>query len=292
MYSKLFLPVFLIYFVSTFAYTNRENIDLMGIWQVQSVSLIDENLKPGFFPNQEYYEFAQFNFKGNGMYFFSYGPNTPQPIKNTTKSIYNWLLSGETIKIGHMLNGYASQYIQIEIEDDEIYFLMSNLKLKVKRISKDKSVEKEKSDYVKIWFEYMQSNENANLNRSIDASNTYPLEEIDYPPLANKCKSKWSLEKQKQCFSEYINRQVNHNLGTRKISRHLQKESEIISFEVSFIIDTNGKPANIHVYGTGSDVLIEEVLKAIHHFKEMSPATIDSKPVNVFINLPIQFMVN
>lgn len=290
MFSKIFLSLFLTLPLFISASNPVNDNDLMGVWEVRSVSLIDSNSNSRSGIPKEHYESAQFHFKGNSRYSFSYGPNTPEQIKASIKSYNNWMLKGETIKIGHILNGYAFKHIKIEVEDDQVYFLTSNFKLKVEKISKEEPFESERSDFVNIWLKYLMVSDNGNLNRSIDESNTYTIDEVDQLPLYKRCKSKWEKDKQMQCLSEYLSKFLYENLNTRKIAKESDRFGEVVRFEVCFIIDTEGNPANIHVLG-GTNFAIKEVLKTIEKLKEAQPAVIDYKAVNIVINLPVRFSV-
>lgn len=290
MFFKLILFFLCIPSISISAKTELSAKDLMGVWKVQSVSLIDSNLSSRSTITKEYYESAEFHLKGNSMYAFNYGSNTPDQIKRTNKSYNNWIFSDQTIKIGHILNGYASKRIKVKIEENLVYFLISNFKLEVKRISKEEPEETKRSNFVNAWLKFLTVSDDGHLNRSIDESNTYTIYEIDRLPLYKGCKSKWDKEKQIQCLSLHLSNFINTSLDTRKIAKESNLLGEVVKFEVNFVLDKNGKPANIHVLG-GTDFAIKEVLKTIEKLKDAKPAVKDSEAVNVAINLPVSFVV-
>jgi len=115
-----------------------------------------------------------------------------------------------------------------------------------------------------------------------------PFPIVDNPPLAPDCKTKWKVEKRKECLSDFIQHHVQ-----RKFNTELAGDLGIVGrirIDLEFVIDKNGKAVNITATG-GPDLMNQNAIDVISILPNLEPATHNGKIVNVSYKLPILFYV-
>lgn len=130
---------------------------------------------------------------------------------------------------------------------------------------------------------YSQDNtENNNLSEII------PFNEIENPPLAPECKSKWKVEKRKECTQKYISMFL-----AKKFNTDLALEIDYkgrVKIEISFIIDEKGKATNIAASG-GPEIMQKNAIEVIRSMPNLEPGTVNNKPTRVSYMLPLVFQI-
>jgi len=280
-----FLFIFLYSLNHTANHTINES-ELIGVWEVQSVSRMDNS--PVNKVNKDFYQSALFNFKPDSRYLFRPGENANLQTKRVPSSYNNWLLKQGKLKIGNILNGYASNRIVIESENEKVIFKISDFKLEVKKISSQEITETKRSDFINNWLSYLIATKDESFNRTIDESNTYMIEEVDQLPIFKGCDDNSNKDQQIQCLSYYLADYINMNLNISKIARKSNVSGKVVRFEINFIIDSEGELSNIYLKGA-TETAIVETFKILRKIKQAKPALINSKPVNLAVRLPISF---
>lgn len=115
-------------------------------------------------------------------------------------------------------------------------------------------------------------------------SETIPFSEVEQPPLAKSCKSKWELKRQKDCTSSFVNNFVNYRFNMDLAKKLGVKGS--LEMEASFIVTKAGKVDKISVKG-GPEGLNEHVINIINKLPNFKPARHQDESVAVSFHLPI-----
>jgi periplasmic protein TonB len=75
-----------------------------------------------------------------------------------------------------------------------------------------------------------------------------------------------------------------------KYSKQARKAKFSGTVVVAMIVDTEGKPKNVHVLRGVGMGLDEEALKAVQQYR-FKPATQNGKPVAVYVNVQVNFQI-
>lgn len=232
---------------------------------------------------------SKFNFKGNKVFNIDYGKTADKRIKELFfLNNQNWMIKDAQIRIGTEDDGYSAMHITVQQQDDKTYFILPMMRLEMEKLSDDKPSKPKliKSKSKKI--ESVDYSEAELINKEIDESQLIDFKDLENPPLAPECKSKWDVEKRKECTSTYINRHV-----ARKFNTDLAAEVDLVGkirIEIEFVIDTNGKPINITANG-GPDIMNQNAIEVIGLLPDLKPGTQNGKPVNVLYKMPLVFQI-
>lgn len=116
---------------------------------------------------------------------------------------------------------------------------------------------------------------------------TLKFNDVENPPLAPDCKSKWKVLKRKECTRKYINRYITTYFDPG-LAVDLPRQR--IKINIEFIIDTFGKPVNITATG-GPEIINKNVIEVISKLPNLEPGTVNGRPVNVFYQMPLLFYI-
>lgn len=114
------------------------------------------------------------------------------------------------------------------------------------------------------------------------------ITEVQQPPLPKKCKSKWEIERQKNCSASFINNFINQRFDI-ELAKKLGVNG-MLSMQADFIINKAGIVENISATG-GPEKLnnhFVDIIKALPRFK---PALENGEAVSVSIHLPISMYI-
>ena len=286
---KLILVTTLLFTFFTKAQNLNEK-EIMGEWNTVSVFIPDE------VPEKEAVKFmidaftgAKFNFKGNTVFKIKFGKTADSRIKELFFiDGENWVIENDQIKIGTDGNGFSTMHITVQKTNGKTYFLLPMMRLEMEKIkddepskpkiSKSKNTKQNKPDYSNIEL----------INKEIEINEIVDFKDIENPPLAPKCKSKWDIEKRKKCTSKYINMFL-----ARKFNTDLAGDVGLVGkvrIMIEFVIDINGKAINITASG-GPEIMNQNAIDVIGILPNLKPATKDGKPINVSYKLPLSFFV-
>jgi hypothetical protein len=283
----------IIIFLTTSNLTLGQNInktELMGEWEALSVEIPDQ------VPEKEAVNFmkdaftgAIFHFQGNGIFNIRYGKNADERIKDLfNPSGENWRIENGVIKLGNNDDGFSSMHIRYQSINEIIYFVMPMMRLNVRKIKSEKAepYEEVSSKYDNTLIENSQSSELKIVE--ISESDIVPFKVAENPPLAVDCKSKWKVQKQRECTASFIQKHLQ-----RKFNTELAGDIEItgrIRIEINFIIDKNGEAVNITATG-GPELMNQNAVDVIATLPNLSPATHNGETVNVSYFLPLLFLI-
>lgn len=271
---------------------NLNDEKLMGEWKAIKVEIPNSSEVPQKdalkFIEDAFLE-SKWNFKGNKIFKIQYGKTADERIEELFfLDNQNWVIDNNKILIGTENDGFSSMHITYQENNGKTYFLLPMMILEMKKLSNEEPSEikivepkpkkSESTDYLKSEL----------VTKEIDESEIIDFKDIENPPLGPECKSKWDVEKQKECTNRYVSMFVG-----RKFNTDLASElglSGKIKFYVEFIIDTDGKPINITADG-GPDLLNEHAIEIIGKMPNLKPGMKDGKPINVSYKLPITFQV-
>ncbi len=263
---------------------------IMGEWNVVKVEI------QGQVPQKEAVEFvknaftgALFNFNGNKIFNIEYGNTADDRIKELFKiNGENWKIEDNLIKIGTDGNGFSAMHITVQEVNENIYFLFPMMRLKMEKIKNDEPKPIKKSENI---TEKPTSNElefKEPIVIELNENEIIPFPIVDNPPLAPDCKTKWEVEKRKECTSSFIQHHVQ-----KKFNTELAGDLGIVGkirIELEFIIDKNGKVVNITATG-GPELMNQNAMDVISILPNLEPATQNGEKVNVSYKLPILFHV-
>lgn len=113
--------------------------------------------------------------------------------------------------------------------------------------------------------------------------------EVENPPLARGCKSKWDVEKRKKCTKSFIEKHVIRNINPALAADvKLKGEVEIL---IDFVIDVNGKVIDVNATG-GPEIMNQNAIEVVGLLPDLKPGTKDGKPVNVSYKMPLIISVS
>lgn len=270
---------------------NLSNETIMGEWKAINVEIPNSDEVP----QKEALKFMEdaflgsiFNFKGNKVFKIEYGKTADDRIKELFfLDNQNWIIQNDQIKIG-MDNDYSSMHITFQEVNGKTYFSLPMMRLEMEKISTDEPTKPKLIKSKKEKIETVDYTKSELINKEIDESEIIDFKEIENPPLAPECKSKWDVEKKKKCTSKYINMHV-----ARKFNTDLAAEVDVtgkIRINIEFVIDTNGSPINITANG-GPEIMNQNAIEVIGLLPDLKPGTIDGEPVNVFYKMPLVFQI-
>jgi len=119
-----------------------------------------------------------------------------------------------------------------------------------------------------------------------EEKNIIPFAEVDQPPLATDCKSKWKIEKQRKCTADYVRRHIRRYFNI-DLATQLGIQG-IVEINISFIIDKNGEVININATG-GPEKLNIHAIEVVSKLEKFEPAKKDGKTINVSYKMPLAF---
>ena len=122
----------------------------------------------------------------------------------------------------------------------------------------------------------------------IDPDSIVPFPIVENPPLGPECKAKWVADKQRSCTIRYLAMFVN-----RKFDTELASELGIsgrIRIVTEFVITAEGKVVNITATG-GPEPMNQNAIEVLSMLPDLTPGSMNGKPVNVSYKLPIIFQV-
>jgi len=274
--------------------TNAQNLSeetIMGEWKAINVEIPNSDEVP----QKEALKFMEdaflgsiFNFKGNKVFKIEYGKTADDRIKELFfLDNQNWIIQNDKIKIG-MDNDYSSMHITFQEINGKTYFSLPMMRLEMKKISTDKPSKPKLIKSKKEKIETVDYTKSELINKEINESQIIEFNELDNPPLAPDCKSKWDIEKKKKCTSKYINMHV-----ARKFNTDLAAEVDVtgkIKINIEFVIDTNGRPINITANG-GPEIMNQNAIEVIGLLPDLKPGTNNGKLVNVLYKMPLVFQI-
>ena len=178
--------------------------------------------------------------------------------------------------------------ITFQESNGKTYFILPMIRLEMEKLSDDKpskpKVVKSKSEKT----ENVDYSKAEIITKNIDESKIIDFKEIENPPLAPDCKSKWNVEKQKECTNKFIQRHV-----MRKFNTDLAGDVGLtgrIKIMIEFIIDTKGKPVNINATG-GPEIMNQNAIDVIGLLPNLKPGIKDGEPINVSYKMPLIFQI-
>lgn len=269
---------------------NIDKAELIGQWQVLKVEITEKT------PEKEAVKFmkeaflgAIFHFQGNGVFNITYGENADERIKNLfNPSGENWKIDNEIIKLGNNNDGFSSMHINFQRLNEVTYFVMPMMRLKVKKIKSEKAEPYHEISTIKV-NKSTESKQNTKLRIvEISENDIVPFNIVENPPLAVDCKTKWKVQKQRECTVSFIQKHLQ-----RKFNTELAGDLGItgrIRIEINFIIDKNGETVNITASG-GPELMNQNAIDVIASLPKLSPAIQNGETVNVSYFLPLLFMV-
>src|SRR5690606_34170125 len=126
----------------------------------------------------------------------------------------NWIIKNDLILIGTENDGFSSMHILFQESNGKTYFVLPMIRLEMQKLSDDKpstpkvieskSEKTENVDYSKAEL----------VTKEIDESLIEEFNEVENPPLAPDCKSKWDVEKKKECTNKFIQQHVMRKFNT------------------------------------------------------------------------------
>lgn len=272
---------------------NLNDEKLMGEWKAVSVNIPNSDEVPqkeALKMVEDAFLNSQFNFKGNKIFRIKFGKLADDRMKELFfLDNQNWLIKNDQILIGTENDGFSSMHIVFQENNGKTYFILPMIRLEMQKLSDDvpsqpkviktKSTEiSERVDYSKVDL----------INKEIDKSQMVEFNEVENPPLASDCKSKWDVEKRKECTNKFIQQHV-----MRKFNTDLAAEVGLtgkIKIMIEFIIDTNGKAINITASG-GPEIMNQNAIEVIGLLPDFRPGTRDGKPINVSYKMPLTFQI-
>ena len=288
---KLILGITLLFSLFVNA-QNLNNETLMGEWEAVSVDIPNSNEVPqkeALKMVKEAFLNSKFNFKGNKVFRIKFGKLADDRMKELFFiDNQNWVINNDQILIGTENDGFSSMHILFQVNNGKTYFILPMIRLEMEKLSdvkpskpkviESKSDKTETVDYSKAEI----------VTKEIDETQIIEFKEIENPPLAPDCKSKWNVDKQKKCTNKYIQRHV-----MRKFNTDLAGDVGLtgkVKIMIEFIIDTNGKPVNITAIG-GPEIMNQNAIEVIGLLPNLNPGTKNGKAINVAYKMPLIFQV-
>jgi hypothetical protein len=268
----------------------------MGTWLISKV-LIDNDivLDPSEQKDREKKELlektmidAALFFHGDGIFNIETKSETEFAsfLKNLDQT--NWVLEGNTIKIGHKKNSYS--YANFEIIKVRPFTLQTSLLgFELEKIeSETKSKFKKLKEKKEIRSAILTSRIPVYRQKKFLEDEVVPFAIGDTPPMAKNCERTGDINKDKACTSLMISRLANRTFNTN-IAADIGL-SGINKLVVTGIIGKNGKIYNIEATGP-HPLLVEEAKRVFSLVPELTPGYHEGKKVAVSYKLPITFQV-
>jgi hypothetical protein len=288
---KLLLVVTLIFSFLTKAQTlNDEN--LMGEWIAINVEIPNSDevqQKEALKLVEDAFLNSKFNFKGNKVFRIKFGKLADERMKELFfLDNQNWVIKDNQILIGTENDGFSSMHITYQEYKGKTYFILPMIRLEMEKLSNDKPSEPKIIESKSEKTERVDYSKAELITKEIDESLIVEFNKVENPPLAPDCKSKWDVEKRKECTNKFIQQHV-----MRKFNTDLAAEVGLtgkIKIMIEFVIDTNGKPININATG-GPEIMNQNAIEVIGLLPNLEPGTKQGKPINVSYKMPLNFIV-
>ncbi|WP_298903471.1 energy transducer TonB [uncultured Psychroserpens sp.] len=271
---------------------NLKDEKLMGEWQAVKVDIPNSDE----IPQKEALEMVEnaflnsiFNFKGNTVFRIKFGKLADKKMKELFfLDNQNWKIKNDQILIGTENNGFASMRITFQENNGKTYFILPMIRLEMEKLSNDKP---SKPKIIKSKSEKTESVDYSKaeiVTKDIDESQIIEFNELENPPLAPECQSKWDIEKRKKCTSKYISMHVSRKFNTDLAAK--VGETGKIKINIEFVIDTNGNPINITANG-GPEIMNQNAIEVIGLLPDLKPGMKNGKPVNVLYKMPLVIQI-
>ncbi|AXP79500.1 Gram-negative bacterial tonB protein [Mariniflexile rhizosphaerae] len=271
---------------------NLNDKNLMGEWKAVNVDIPNSDEVPqkeALKLIEDAFLGSKFNFKGNKVFRIKYGKLGDERMKELFfLDNQNWIIKNDQILIGTENDGFSSMHITFQENSGKTYFILPMIRLEMEKLSDDKPSEtkviESKSEKIKS-VDYSKAEL---VTKEIDESQIVEFNEVENPPLAPDCKSKWDIEKRKECTNKFIQQHV-----MRKFNTDLAADVELtgkIKIMIEFVIDTNGKPININAAG-GPEIMNQNAIEVIGLLPNLEPGTKEGKPINVSYKMPLNFII-
>jgi hypothetical protein len=288
---KFLLATTLIFsFLTNAQKLNDEN--LMGEWKAINVNISNSDEVPqkeALKMVEDAFLNSKFNFKGNKVFRIKFGKLADERMKELFfLDNQNWIIKDNQILIGTENDGFSSMHITVQEVEGKTYFILPMIRLEMKKLIDDKpskpkiieskSEKTKNDDYSKAKI----------ITKEIDEFKLIKFNEVENPPLAPDCKSKWDIEKRKKCTNKYIQMHV-----VRKFNIGLAADIGLtgkVKIMIEFVIDTNGKAININATG-GPGIMNQNAIEVIGLLPDLKPGTKDGTPINVLYKMPLMFQV-
>ncbi|WP_299156840.1 energy transducer TonB [uncultured Tenacibaculum sp.] len=287
----LLVTTFIFCFLAKAQNLNDEN--LMGEWKAINVDIPNSGIvqqKEALKMIENAFLNSKFNFKGNKVFRIKFGKLTDERMKELLfLDNKNWIIKENQVMIGTENDGFSLMHITVQKLEGKTYFTLPIIRLEMKKISSNKpskpkviglkSEKTESIDYSKAEI----------VTKEIDESKIIEFNEVEAPPLAPDCKSKWDIEKRKKCTNKFIKKHI-----MKKFNTNLVNDVDLtgrIKIIIEFIIDKNGKPINIRATG-GPEIMNQNAIEVIGLLPKLSPGMQDGKPINVSYKTPLIFQVH
>ncbi len=288
---KLLLVTTLLFSFLTNA-QNLNNENLMGEWKAINVNIPNSDEVPqkeALKMVEDAFLNSKFNFKGNKVFRIKFGKLADERMKELFfLDNQNWTIKDNKVLIGTENDGFSSMHITVQKVEDKTYFILPMIRLEMEKLSSNKPSKPKIIESKTETTEKVDYSKSELINKEIDESQIAEFKEVENPPLAPECKSKWDVEKRKKCTSKYISMHV-----ARKFNTDLAAEANVtgkIRINIEFVIDTSGKPINITASG-GPELLNQNAIEVIGLFPNLKPGMKDGKPINVSYKMPLTFQV-
>ena len=271
---------------------NLNEEKLMGIWEAVNVSIPNSDEVPqkeALKMVEDAFLNSKFNFKGDKVFRIKFGKLADDRMKELFfLDNQNWVIKNDQILIGTENDGFSSMHILFQENNGKTYFVLPMIRLEMEKLSDDKPSKPKVIESKMNKTETIDYSKAEIVNKEIDESNVIEFKEVENPPLAPDCKSKWDVEKQKECTNKYIQRHV-----MRKFNTSLAGDVGLtgrVKIMIDFIIDTNGKVVNINATG-GPEIMNQNAIEVIGLLPDLKPGMKDGKPINVSYKMPLIFQV-
>ena len=271
---------------------NLNDENLMGEWKAINVNIPNSDEVPqkeALKMVEDAFLNSKFNFKGNKVFRIKFGKLADERMKELFfLDNQNWTIKDNQILIGTENDGFSSMHITVQKVEDKTYFILPMIRLEMEKLSEDKPSKPKIIESKSEKIESVDYSKSEIVTKEIDESLIMEFNEVENPPLAPECKSKWDIDKRKKCTSKYINMHV-----ARKFNTDLATEVDVtgkIKINIEFVIDTKGKPINITANG-GPEIMNQNAIEVIGLLPDLKPGTNNGKPVNVLYKMPLVFQI-
>lgn len=275
--------------------TNAQNLNdekLMGEWKAINVNIPNSDEVPqkeALKMIEDAFLNSKFNFKGNKVFRIKFGEHADERMKELfSLDDQNWKIKDNQILIGTENDEFSSMHITFQKDNGKTYFVLPMIRLEVEKLSDDEPSEPKIIESKSKKTESVDTSKAEIITKEIDASKITEFNEVENPPLAPDCNSKWDIDKRRKCTNKYINMHV-----ARKFNTDLAAEVDVtgkIRINIEFVIDTNGKTINITANG-GPEIMNQNAIEVIGLLPDLKPATINGKAVNVLFKMPLIFQI-
>lgn len=271
---------------------NLKDEKLMGKWKAVNVNIPNSDKIPQIDAVKmikDAFLNSKFNFKGNKVFRIKIGKLADKRMKELFfLDNQNWKINNNKILIGTKKDGFSSMHITFQEINGKTYFVLPMIRLEMQKLSNDKPSKPKIVEPKSEKNENVDYSETKLVTKKIDKSQIIEFKEVENPPLAPGCKSKWDLEKRRKYTIKYFNRHV-----AKKFNINLASElglSGKIKIDIEFVIDTDGKPINITANG-GPEIMNQNAIEVIGLLPDFKSETKNGKPVNVLYKLPLIFRI-